>query len=107
MNNDYTFALDTKIYQIARQGVCTGLRSAFVRVEKRRDGSVAARFQDRYLSITQCAERPKVTSAKPTKTKPQAQPVKRSEWNKNFDLNKAPKIWQASRGSGPRPEESL
>jgi len=39
--------------------------------------------------------------------KPPAQPVKRSEWNKNFDLKKAPKIWQASRGSGARPEESL
>jgi hypothetical protein len=37
----------------------------------------------------------------------QAKPVKRSEWNKNFDLKKAAKIWQAGRGSGSRPEESL
>ena len=107
VNNDYTFPLDTKIYQIARKDICTGLRGAFVRVEKRRDGSVAVRFRDRYLSIAQCAQRPKVMSAKPAKTKPQAKPVKRSEWNKNFDLKKAPKIWQAAQGSGAMPEESL
>jgi hypothetical protein len=107
VNNDCTFPLDGKIYQIARKDVCTGLRGAFVRVEKRRDGSVAARFRDRYLSITQCAERPKVTSARPAKMRPQAKPVKRSAWNKNFDLKKAPKIWQAVQGSGARPEESL
>ena len=44
VNNDYTFPLDAQIYQIARQDVCTGLRGAFVRVEKRRDGSVAHDF---------------------------------------------------------------
>jgi len=106
VNNDYTIQLDTKIYQIARQDVSTGLRGAVVRVEKRRDGSVAVRFRDRYLSIAECAQRPKVTSVKPAKTKRQAKPVKRSEWNKNFDLKKAPKIWQAARGSGARTEES-
>ena len=51
VNNDYTIQLDTKIYQIARQDICTGLRGAVVRVEKRRDGSVAVRFRDRYLRI--------------------------------------------------------
>jgi biotin operon repressor len=107
VNNDYTIQFDTKIYQIARKDICAGLRGAVVRVEKRRDGSVAVRFRDRYLSIAQCAQRPKVVSAKPAKTKPQAKPVKRSEWNKNFDLKKAPKLWQAAQGSGARPEESL
>jgi hypothetical protein len=107
VNNDYTIQFDAKFYQIARKDVGTGLRGAVVRVEKRRDGSVAVRFRDRYLSITQCAQRPKVTSAKPAKTKPQAKPVQRSEWNKNFDLKKAPKLWQAAQGSGAKPEESL
>ena len=44
MNNDYTIQFETKIYQIARQDICTGLRGADVRVEQRRDGSVAVRF---------------------------------------------------------------
>jgi biotin operon repressor len=107
VHNDYTIQLDTKFYQIARQDVRTGLRKATVRVEKRRDGSVAVRFRDRYLSVTQCAPRPKVTSAQPAKTKPRAKPAKRSEWNKSFDLKKAPKIWQAARSSGARTEDSL
>src|SRR3989442_7302117 len=103
-NHDYTIQLDTKIYQIARQDICTGLRGAVVRVEKRRDGSVAVRFRDRYLRIAQCAQRPKVTLAKPAKSKRQAQPAKPREWNKHFDLKKAPKIWQAAQESGSRYE---
>jgi len=107
VNNDYTILLDNKIYQIARQDIGSGLRKAVVRVEKRRDGSIAVRFRDRYLSVTQCAQRPKVGSSKVAKTKAKAKPVKRSEWNKNFDLQKAPTIWQAARGSGAKSEESL
>ncbi len=107
VDNDYTIQFDTKSYQIARQDVCAGLRGGTVRVEKRRDGSVAVRFSDRYVRITECAQRPKVGSRKTAKTKPKAKPVKRSEWNKTFNLKKAPKIWQAARGSGARPEESL
>jgi transposase len=106
VDNDYTIQLDTKFYQIARKDVCTGLRKATVRVEKRRDGSVAVRFRDRYLSVTECAQRPKVPSAKPAKTKRPAKPTQSSKWNKDFDLKKAPKIWQAAQGSGARPEES-
>jgi hypothetical protein len=41
VNNDYTILFETKIYQIARKDICAGLRGAVVRVEKRRDGSVA------------------------------------------------------------------
>jgi hypothetical protein len=107
VNNDYTIQFDTKIYQIARKDICAGLRGAAVRVEKRRDGSVAVRFRDRYLSIAQCAQRPEVTAAKPAKTKPKARPVKRNEWSRNFDLKKAPKIWQAVQSSGARSEESV
>jgi hypothetical protein len=106
VSNDYTIRFATRIYQIARKDVCTGLRGALVRVEDRRDGSVAVRFRNRYLSITECVPQPKVAAPKPAKTKPRAQPVKRSEWNKNFNLKKAPKLWQVSQGSGARTEES-
>jgi hypothetical protein len=106
VDNNYTFPLDNKLYQIARKSICSGLRGSDVRVEKRRDGSVAARFRDRYLSVSECAERPRAKSVKPAQGKPQAKPAKHSEWNKGFDLKKAPKVWQAARGSGARPEES-
>jgi biotin operon repressor len=106
VNNDYTIQFETKIYQIARQDVCNGLRGAVVRVEKRRDESVAVRFRDWYLSVAECDQRPKAVSAKPAKPKSQAKPVKRSDWNKNFDLKKAPKLWQVAQSSGARSEES-
>ena len=107
VNNDYTFRLDARTYRITRKDVCTGLRRAYIRVEQRRDGSVAARFRDRYLSIERCDPSRKVTAAKPAKTKPQSKPVKKSDWNKDFDLKKAPKLWQAVQGSGARREETL
>ena len=107
VENDYKIGLDKKVYKIDRQDIGTGLRGADVRVEKRRDGSIAVRFRDRYLGITECTQQPKVTSAKSAKAKARTQPVKRSEWGQNFDLKKGPKLWQAAQGSGARGEESL
>lgn len=106
VNNDYTFPLDAKIYRIARKDIRAGLRGEYIRVEQRRDGSVAARFRDCYLSVARCDQRPEVAPTKPAPTKP-SKPVKKSEWNKHFDLKKAPKLWQAAQGSGARREETL
>jgi hypothetical protein len=105
VNNDYTIQLDTKIYQIARQDIRTGLRGAIVRIEKRRDGSVAVRFRDRYLSVSICEQRPKLSPPKPIgKARRALKPRQASKWCKNFDLKKSPKVWQASEGSGASPE---
>ena len=101
VNNDYTIQFGAKIYQIAREDICAGLRGAVVRVEKRRDGSIAVRFRDRYLNISQCNARPKVAPSKPPRAKPATNTVKGREW-KNFDLMKAPKIWQAAEASRKR-----
>ncbi len=105
VDNDYTIRVDTKIYRIVRKDICSGLRGAAVRMEKRRDGTVAVRFGGRYLQIEECTQRPKVAASKPAKTRAKAQPVRRSEWNKNFDLKKGPKIWQAAGSSGRRLQE--
>ena len=107
VNNDYTILFETRIFQIAREDICAGLRGAVVRVEKRRDGSVAVRFRERYLGVEQCAQRPKEPAAKATKPKRSAGPAGRKEWCRNFDLKKAPKIWQATEGSVTRVQESL
>jgi hypothetical protein len=105
VNNDYTIQLDTKIYQIAHQDIRTGLRGAVVRVEKRRDGSVAVRFRNRFLKISICELRPKLSPPKPPgKARRAPQPRQASEWCRNFDLKKSPKVWQASEGSGANPE---
>jgi len=105
VNNDYTIQFDAKIYQIARKDIGVGLRGAVVRVERRRDATVAIRFRDRYLSASRCDQRPKVTPTKPAPMRSRTKPARGHEWNKNFDLQKAPKVWQAAQSSGAKPEE--
>jgi hypothetical protein len=100
VRNDYTLRLDGQFYQIARQAVVSGLRGANVRVEQRLDGTVAVRYGEKYLPVTQCTPAEKKARApKPAKRLPAA---RRSNWNQNFDLKKAPKVWQAAQESGRR-----
>jgi hypothetical protein len=104
---DYTLRWDGKLYQIERQAVVTGLRGAQVRVEKRLDGSLAVRHGERYLPVQECAAAEKA-EAPPAKSAPRRGAKRRgSDWNKNFDLNKGPKVWQAAERSGCRPEEAV
>jgi hypothetical protein len=61
--NDYTFRFEGKLYEIARADIRAGLRGATVRVEARLDGTLAVRFRDRYLAISECQPRPKAVPA--------------------------------------------
>jgi hypothetical protein len=66
--NDYTLRFEGKRYQIARSDIRAGLRGGTVSVEQRLDGTLAVRFQDRYLSVAECAEQLKTVAApKPTR----------------------------------------
>lgn len=103
VNVDYTFALDAKTYRILREDICTGLRGASIRVEQRRDGSVTACFNGRYLRVERCEQQPKVAPPpQPAPKKTPRKPAQRSTWDQNFDLKKGPKVWQAARASGAR-----
>jgi transposase len=98
VRNDYTIPLDGELYQIERQAVVSGLRKANVRVEKRLDGSIAVRFGERYLPVSQCIATAK-TKAPPVKRAAPRPPSARqrgSDWFKNFDLKKGPKTWQVA-----------
>jgi transposase len=99
---DYTLRWEGKLYQIERQAVTTGLRRANVRVEQRLDGTLAVRYGERYLPVAECAvaDKPKAPPVKAAKTHRASK--RGSDWNKNFDLKKAPKVWQAAQGSGHR-----
>ena len=97
VRNDYTVPLDAELYQIERQAVVSGLRKASVRVEKRLDGSIAVRFRERYLPVGRCTAAAQTKA--PAKSATPRRPPNRqrgSEWGKNFDLKKGPKIWQAA-----------
>ncbi len=103
VRNDYTLRWDGKLYQIERQAVTTGLRKADVRIEQRLDGSLAVRHGERYLPVKECAVADKPKAARPAKAaKTHRAGGRGSDWNKNFDLKKAPKIWQAAQASGHR-----
>ncbi|HEY6372929.1 MAG TPA: ISNCY family transposase [Candidatus Sulfotelmatobacter sp.] len=92
---DYTLRWRGKLYQIDRTAVTTGLRGANVRVEQRMDGALAVRHDDRYLPIEECA--PVRKKSPPPNPKPQPRTQRqRHDWNKNFDLKKGPKVWQAA-----------
>ena len=75
VNNAYTLQFDSKIYQIARANIRAGLRKASVRVEVRLDDSIAVRFRKQYLSVTECAERPKPTPCPRSLESPRRLPV--------------------------------
>ena len=102
MRSDYTLRWDGKLYQIERQAVTTGLRHAHVRVEQRLDGTLAIRHGERYLPVKACAmvDKPKAKPGKPAKKRRVRQ--RGSDWNKNFDMKKGPKVWQAAQPSGSR-----
>ena len=111
VRNDYTLQWNGKFYQIERQAITAGLRKANVRIEQRLDGSLAVRHGERYLPVKKCtaADKPTAGSAvKVAKTaKAQAPGAGRrgSDWNKNFDLKKGPKIWRAAQASGHKRAE--
>ncbi len=104
IRNDYTFRWEGSLYQIERSSVASGMRGAAVRVEQRLDGSMAVRYGDRYVKATICTARAKAAaSVKPVKARPARSGKPGAEWRKNFDLRKAPKIWQAAEAPGHRP----
>jgi len=106
VRNDYTLRWGGKLYQIERQGVTAGLRRANVRVEERLDGSLAVRHGQRYLPVEECAIADQPKAARPAKAT-KTDRGRGSDWNKNFDLKRAPKIWQAAQESGHRRGETV
>jgi transposase InsO family protein len=105
---DYTLPWEGKLYQIERQAVVSGLRGANVRVELRLDGSLAARHGERYLPLKECVVAAKPKAAPPVRVaKPHRTGGRGSDWNKNFDLKNAPKVWQAAQQSGHKRGDPL
>ena len=86
--NDYTIRFQNKLYQIARASVYAGLRGGTVRVERRLDGTLAVRFRDRYLNVSECAVRPKAGPVQPVPAQPRKTVRRKSDWMKNFHVGK-------------------
>jgi hypothetical protein len=56
VKGDYTVRFEGSRYAIDEAPIRPGLRTATIRVEKRLDGTLAMRFNDRCLSFKQCTE---------------------------------------------------
>lgn len=101
---DYTIRYQGKIYQIARADIRAGLRGGQVRVERRLDGSLAVKFRDQYLSITECRplpktpEKPRPRSPATTANKVHSKPD--HTWMKDFNLQNSPPLWAIMRSEG-------
>ena len=103
VRSNYTLQWDGKFYRILPHAIVSGLRGANVRVEARLDGSLAVRYRERYLPIAECDAPSKSKDVRPVKAvKTHRAGGRGSDWNKNFDLKKSPKIWDAARASGYR-----
>ncbi len=102
VRNDYTLRFDGQLYRIERSAVVTGLRGANVRVENRLDGAMAVRYGEKYLPVKTIvpAEKKKSPAVKQARARRSSGSKRWSDWGKNFDLKKAPKIWQAAQQSG-------
>jgi hypothetical protein len=84
VGNGYTIQFDNKIYRIARTDIRAGLRGAQVRIEIRLDGSMAVRFRDHYLRVSECSVRPKAVAPTKKLKKHTLAPRPKSQWMKNF-----------------------
>jgi hypothetical protein len=108
VGNSYAIQFDNKFYRIARTDIRAGLRGADVRVEVRLDGSLAVRFRNHYLAMTECAQPAKTAAPARKLTKSVATQRPKSQWMKNFHLTAPDKaalsvIPGASALSGAKP----
>lgn len=111
VTNDYTIRFDAKLYQIARQDIRTGLRGANVRIESRLDGSLQVRFQQHYLSVSQCPVRPKQNLPAAPVRKPQparsALPALKQAHHQFLAAPAALPLWKAARIDRTRTTDTL
>jgi len=96
VSNDFTIRMDGETYQILRSDIRRRLRGARVRVEQRRDGTLAVRFENKYLHVQLCQpgeklRQPRIARSKKT---PKRSPGK-SQWMKGFWDRPAPTLRQA------------
>ena len=99
VKNDYTIQFEGKTYGIERADISAGLRGATVRVEKRRDGTLAIRFRDQYLRHQLCeraqpAGRPGERGTARGEKKA-AKAGRKSRWMKDFFQKPGPSLRKA------------
>jgi transposase len=96
IGNDYTFSFAGRRYQIVRSAVQAGMRRQRLRVELRLDGELKARYQGRYLEISECGMRE--VKLAPTGSKAVRKDHNaggRSSWMTGFFNRPSPPLWKS------------
>jgi len=100
ITNDYTFRHDAKVFQILRGDVKPRMRGSALRVEVRRNGEIAARFEDRYVELKECLPAPKTSTTAVRKAaansgaSTRSKPAK-SKWMSGFFERPSPTLGKA------------
>ncbi len=101
VSNDYTVSWDGKLYQIPREAVAPGLRSSWVRVERRLNGTVWVRIGNQAVEVTRCAPvLPALSVKAAVEGGKDHNRGGRSKWMKDFDLGTSVPNWVAARQAG-------
>lgn len=98
VTNDYTIRHGGRIYQIAPKDIRPRLRGARVRVEQRRGGELAVRFEGKYLGVSECEPVPKASPAPKAaaeRTRAGSNAGGKSKWMKGFWEKPAPTLAKA------------
>lgn len=94
VTNDYTFRHNSKVLQIVHEDIRPRMRLASVRVEGRRNGDIAVRFEDRYVQIRECqpADKTAAQSKGAKKGEKPKKPREKSKWMEDFWKQPSPSL---------------
>ena len=98
ITNDYTFQFGAQRYQIQKSSLAPRMRGRRLRVEVRLDGTLAARWEGRYLEIALCPVRPPSSPPQPYPRKSLATAGPRKvnrAWMEDFWQRPSPPTWRA------------
>jgi hypothetical protein len=101
ITNDYTIRHKNKVLQIVREQIRPRMRGSPVRVETRRNGEIAVRFQSRYVQTKECqpALQAVLQASPPTGGKKTDRlgktPRAKSQWMNGFWDRPAPTLQKA------------
>lgn len=104
ITSDYTIRHHSKVLQILREQIRPRMRGSPVRVEARRSGEIAVRFENRYVQIVEChpalkavAQTAPPLGGKAPGSGPPKKPRTKSKWMDGFWERPAPALKKAIR----------
>lgn len=98
ITNDYTFQFGAERYQILKGSIAPRMRGTRLRVEVRLDGTMAARWEGRYLQMAPCPVRPPGQPPRAPQAKTSAGASQRRvnrAWMEGFWERPSPPTWRA------------